>query len=442
MSLLVQGGRIVDPSLGLDVVGDVLVEDGLVRRLGGEIAPPAGAEVIRATGLVVCPGFIDLHCHLREPGFEEKETIATGTAAAARGGFTTVCAMPNTTPPTDDVAAVEFLLRRAREVGRVKVLPIACVTVGREGRSLVDMAALAKAGVVGFSDDGSPVADDGLMRSALLESASLGLPIINHCEVPALSLGGVMNQGPVATVLGLPGVPSAAEEDMVARDIVLAEATGGWLHVAHLSTAGSVALVREARERGVRVTAEATPHHLTITEDWAVVQGVHGDSPVYNTHAKVNPPLRSGSDVEAVVLGLRDGVIDCVATDHAPHTREDKECSFQDAAFGISGLETALGSLMSLVQGGRMDLSTLVERLTTGPARILGRPESSPGTLKPGSPADVVIFDPLAEWTVNPADFASKGRNTPLAGTTLRGRVVATIVDGVVVYQDEAVSVG
>ena len=444
MSLLVKGGRILDPSQGLDLVGDLWLEEGVVKGLARGIEAPPQARVIDATGLVVCPGFIDLHCHLREPGYEDKETIATGTAAAARGGFTTVCAMPNTDPATDSVDVVEFLLRRAREEGTAKVLPIGCITLGREGKALVDMAKLARAGAIGFSDDGSPISDESLMRQAL----ALGFLVINHCEDLGMSRGGVMNEGVVATRLGLPGVSASAEEAMVARDISLAESTGGRLHLAHISTAGSVELVRRAKERGFPMTAEATPHHLTITEDWVVATegqpSTRGASPSprYNTDAKVNPPLRARHGVDAVVQGLRDGIIDCIATDHAPHTRADKECSFQDAAMGISGLETALGSLMALVHAGRLDLTTLVDRLTAGPARVLGRPDLCQGTLKPGSPADVTIFDPVAKWVVDTARFASKGKNTPLDGTTLTGKVVATIVDGRVVYEDKAVKVG
>ena len=340
----------------------------------------------------------------------------------------------------DSAAVVDFVLRKAREEGVVKVLPIGCVTRGREGKALTDMAELAQAGVIGFSDDGSPVADEGLMRQALAQTTSLNLPIIDHCEEPALSRGGVMNDWSVARRLGLRGVPASAEEIMVARDISLAEQTGGRLHLAHVSTAGSVEMVRRAKARGVPVTAEATPHHLTITEEWARARPGH-DRP-YDTNAKVNPPLRTPGDVAALVQGLREGIIDCIATDHAPHTLADKACSFQEAAFGISGLETALGSLMALVHRGDIDLATLVERLTVAPARIVGRPEVCTGTLRPGSPADVTIFDPQAEWTVYTSQFASKGRNTPLEGTTLRGRVVVTIVNVHLVYSSEAVKVG
>ena len=444
MSLLIRGGRIIDSLRGLDVVGDLFIDNGKVAALERSIDRPFGVQEIDASGLVVCPGFIDLHCHLREPDPEDKETVATGTAAAAKGGFTTVCAMPNTRPAMDRAEVVDLVLRKAREEGRVKVLPIGCVTVGREGDVLTDMEDLARAGVIGFSDDGSPVSKDDLMQEALLRAASLGLPIMNHCEDMDASRGGVMNDGAVAQSLGLKGVPASAEESMVLRDITLAESTGGRLHLTHVSTAGSVDILRSAKKRGLNVTAEATPHHLSITEEWVIPRMAKGGLtgiialPAYNTAAKVNPPLRTERDVAAVVEGLRDGVIDCIATDHAPHTRRDKDCSFQEAAFGISGLEVALGSLLSLVHDGKLDMPTMIDRLTAGPARVLGLPDRFPGSLRIGSPADVTIFDPEAEWVVDSDEFVSKGKNTPLDGATLRGKVMATIVDGSIEYRDEA----
>ena len=447
MKLLIKGGRIIDPLAGLDFIGDLLIENGRVAGLERDIDRPEGAREINASGLVVCPGFIDLHCHLREPDPEDKETIATGTQAAARGGFTTICAMPNTRPAMDSPEVIGLVTRKAREEGIVKVLPIGAVTVGREGETLTDMEALAGAGVIGFSDDGSPVSDDGIMRAALIRAAALGLPIMNHCEDLSLSRGGAMNDGVVSRSLGLPGVPAAAEELMVSRDVNLVEATGGLLHLTHLSTAGSVEILRVAKERGLNVTAEATPHHLTITEEWAIpgrARGGRTDAVVpgeYNTTAKVNPPLRTDRDVEAVVQALIDGVIDCIATDHAPHTIADKDCSFEEAAFGISGLEAALGSLMSLVHSGRLDLPNLIERLTAAPARILGIPDRFPGSVRVGSPADVTIFDPQADWVVDSTEFVSRGKNTPLDGATLKGRVRATIVDGSIAYRDEALNV-
>ena len=438
---LIRGGRIIDPSRAVDAVGDLLVEDRRVAETAQTIAAPDDAQVIDSAGLVVCPGFIDLHCHLREPGFEYKETIATGTRAAARGGFTTVCAMPNTNPVMDTRATIEFVLNKARDEGVVRVLPIGAVTKGSRGAELAEMAELADAGVVGFSDDGHPVADANVMRQALSYSSSLGLPIINHCEVPELSAGGVMNEGWVSNRLGLKGIPAAAEGVMAARDISLAETTGGKLHIAHASTAGTVELVRQAKARGLDVTCEVTPHHLTLTDE--AVLGSTGSpfeplsGAAYDTNAKVAPPLRSRKDVAAMVECLRDGTVDFVATDHAPHARTEKLCTFDEAANGISMLEMALGSVMSLVHGGALTLPLLIERLTAAPARFLGM---DLGTLKPGSTADVTIFDPDAEWLVDPAELASKGKNTPLAGTRLRGRVMATIAAGDVVYHDRAAS--
>jgi len=425
--LLIRGGRVVDPSQQLDLVADLYMSGGKIAGLGRRPDSP-GDEclVIDANGLVVGPGFIDTHCHLREPGFEEKETIATGTRAAARGGFTTACCMPNTEPPLDSPSAIDRVLRVAAREGLIRVLPIGCVTRGRAGRELADFGELSISGVVGFSDDGAPVADAAIMRRALECSRALGLPVIDHCEDLALSQGGVVNEGPIAERLGLKGIPPAAEANMVYRDIDLARSTGGRLHIAHVSTAESVYLVRRGKEQGVAVTAEVTPHHLTLGEDLAA----SGDP-----NAKVNPPLRSEYDIAALVKGLRDGVIDFIATDHAPHTEADKSRGFEAAAFGISGFETALGSLMGLVQQGEIDLPALIARLTCKPAAFLRRPDI--GTLRPGSTADVVIFDPDAEWVVNPADFASKGRNTPLAGFRLRGRVVVTVSRGMVVYRSE-----
>ena len=439
--IIIRGGRIVDPSQGIDRVSDLLIEDGKVAETGVNISRE-GAQVTDADGLVVCPGFIDVHCHLREPGFEYKETIASGTRAAARGGFTTVCAMPNTDPVTDSRSVVDFVLARAARDGVVRVLPIGAVTKGSRGEELAELGELAEAGAIGFSDDGLPVADANLMRQALGYARALGLPIINHCEVHELAGGAPMHEGWVSNRLGVKGAPASAESVMVARDISLAELTGGRLHLAHVSTAEAVELVRLAKQRGVDVTCEVTPHHLTLTDETllgSVDAGKKFDplSPfAYDTRAKVNPPLRARTDMEAMVEALVDGTIDMIATDHAPHGSVDKLTTLDEAAFGISVLETALGSLMSLVHGGALTLPTLIERLTAAPARFLG---ADLGTLKPGSPADVTIFDPDAEWTVDASRFASKGRNTPLDGTKLRGRVTATLAGGRVVYHhDEA----
>ena len=438
--LLIQGGRVLDPARGIDLAADVLVVKGRIAAVGPGLAAN-GAEVIDASGLVVCPGFVDIHCHLRDPGFEYKETIATGTAAAARGGFTTVCCMPNTDPPIDTRATVEYILRTAAVEGAVRVLPIGCVSRGREGRELAELADLADAGCVAFSDDGSPVADGALLRRALEYARIADRPVIDHCEDPAISAAGTMHEGWVATRLGLSGQPSAAEDAAVARDIALAEQLGAPLHIAHVSTAGAVDLVRKAKERGLPVTAEVTPHHLTLTHE-VVAFGANGsDALQYDTNAKMNPPLRAEEDVAACVAGVREGVIDAIATDHAPHAGYEKAVEFDQAPFGISGLETAFGLCMTLVHGGKLDLSALIERLTAGPVRALGleRSVAGLGSLAEGAPGDIAVFDPGAEWTVEPERFASKGRNTPLAGRTLRGRVVATVAAGELVWQEQAV---
>jgi dihydroorotase len=431
-TLTIRGGRVIDPANTLDAIADVLIDDGRIVAVGPGAAKNA-AGAIDATGLIVCPGFIDIHTHLREPGFEHKETIATGTLAAARGGFTTVCAMPNTNPPMDTAATLEFVLRAAEAQGHVRVLPIGCVTRGRAGAELADLAELANAGAVAFSDDGSPVADAHLMRRALEYAGMLGLPIIDHCEDPALTAGGVMHEGWVSARLGLRGVPAAAEEAMVARNIALAEETGSRVHIAHISTAGSVDLVRGAKARGVPVTAEVTPHHLALTHE-AVLLGP-GEVPgglAYDTNAKVNPPLRTRADADACVAGLLDGTIDGIATDHAPHATQDKLCEFDTAAFGISGLETAFALSLTAVP-----LEALIERFTIAPVRALGldRRLTGLGTLSVGAPADVTLIDPEAEWIVEPESFASKGNNTPLTGRTLKGRVVATVYNGSMAWQ-------
>ena len=445
-AVLIKGGRIVDPGQGIDRAADLLIENGVVKGVGKGPTRRNGARVLDATGMVVCPGFIDVHCHLREPGYEYKENIASGTRAAARGGFTTVCAMPNTNPTMDTRATVDFVIRRATEEGVVRVLPIGCITKGSHGQELAEMGELSEAGVVGFSDDGHPVADPNIMRQALTYTLSHELPVINHCEVPELFRGGSVNEGWMSTRLGMKGIPNSAEEIMVARDIALAELTGGRLHVAHISTGGTLELVRAAKEKGVNVTCEVTPHHLTLTEETVLGQQ-EGGSPfapltpsAYDTNAKVSPPLRSRRDVDALVAGLKDGVIDFVATDHAPHSQVEKNCTFAAAAFGISNLETALGSLMSLVHGGKISLPALIEKLTAAPAQFLLAPagrraalDKRLGTLRPGAPADVTIFDPNAEWVVDASLFASKGKNTPLEGDTLKGRVMATIAGGEVV---------
>ena len=440
--ILIKGGRLIDPPQDIDGIHDLLVEDGVVKGIAQHIDAPEHAEIIDAAEMVVCPGFIDVHCHLREPGFEDKETIATGTLAAARGGFTTVCAMPNTNPTMDTASTLEYVLRKARDEAAVRVLPIGCVTKQSKGKELAEMGELAEAGAIGFSDDGNPVADSNIMRQALSYSSAMGLPVINHCEEPSLFHGGSMNEGWISNRLGVKGIPNSAEDIMVARDIDLARLTGGRYHVAHLSTAGALELVRRAKESGMtNVSAEVTPHHLTLTDEailGRIADGINGSgayapltSTAYDTLAKVNPPLREQTDMDAMIEGLRDGTIDLIATDHAPHNRTDKECTFHEAAFGISTLETALGQLMSLVHSGAIGLPLLIEKLTLAPARFIGRTDL--GTLKQGAPADITIINPDAEWVVDTTQFASKGKNTPLNGATLKGRVHATLVNGEVV---------
>ncbi len=431
--LLFSGARILCPYTRLDVVGDVLVDDGRVAvvRPGGGVEAP-DAELISCNGRVLAPGFVDLHTHLREPGEEQKETISTGTRAALAGGFTSVCAMPNTRPALDSRLAVEAVRERAEGLG-VQVYPIGAITLGREGRELSPHRSLYAAGAVALSDDGSPVSNAGLMRRALEYSEPTGIPVVSHCEEVSLSRGGSMHEGAVSARLGLPGWPASAEEVMVRRDIALAEATGGRLHVAHISTAGAVDAVRDAKRRGVPITAEATPHHLLLTDDWVAGWGrLRGDEPsraelgerAYDTATKVNPPLRSVEHVRAVVSGVQDGTIDAIATDHAPHAATDKECEYGCAAFGISGLETALGLLMELVHRGELTLPRLVELLTTGPARTFGIGARG---VQEGAPAALVLFDPHQEWVVDAASLVSKGKNTPLDGHALRGRVVLTV---------------
>ncbi len=429
--LLIRGGRIVDPDRGLDRLGDLLIDEGRILSLEGTAAWKE-KRTLDATGLVVCPGFLDIHCHLREPGFEDKETIATGTKAAAAGGYSSVCCMPNTDPPLDSQAVVEQVKKRAGEEGFVHVFPIGCITRGRRGEELTEMAVLAEAGVVAFSDDGDTVQDPQLMRRAMDYSRALGLPISDHCEDRRLSVGGVVNEGQVSARLGVKGIPSAAEELVVARDIVLARATGARVHIGHVSTRGSVELIRWAKEKGIAVTAEVTPHHLTLTED-RVMTGRHGPN------AKMYPPLRTEEDRNCLIEGLQDGVIDAIATDHAPHTLLDKYGGLEGAAFGISGFETALGCLMSLVHKGEISLPLLVSKLSYEPARIIGKGNEL-GILRMGSPANITIFDPDWEWVVDSSKFASKGKNSPFDGCQFRGKVVATIVDGRIAYSDERLS--
>jgi dihydroorotase len=431
-ALFIHGGRIIDPAQGIDEVGSLVIKEGKVSWMGqGEPSKlPPDCDTLSAQGLVICPGFIDLHCHLREPGFEAKETIATGTRAAARGGFTTICCMPNTKPPLDNRFTIDYVSEKAAAEGVIRVLPVGCVSKGRRGKELAQFDEIASAGVAAFSDDGDPVSNSELMLQALERSRSMGLLIIDHCEAKELTKGGAMNWGVVSARLGLRGMPALAEEIIVARDLALVQLVGGWLHIAHVSTAGSVELIRQAKQKGIRVTAEVTPHHLTLTEEMAITCG---------TNAKVNPPLRTKKDMEALIEGFKEKVIDVIATDHAPHTVAEKKADFAEAPFGISGFETALGSLMGLVHGGQLDLVTLIAKLASEPARILGDRYGKLGTLAVGAEADVTLLDPDREWIVDTSAFASKGKNTPLAGSALKGKVMATIYQGEIVYKDKAI---
>ncbi len=438
-NLLISGGRIIDPGQKLDKIADLLITDGKITWIRDKGITPQqpGLTTIDATGLIVCPGFIDLHCHLREPGFEDKETIATGTKAAAKGGFTTVCCMPNTNPPLDNQATVDYVKKTAKANGIIRLLPIGCITKGRQGKELAEMSELANLGVIGFSDDGEPVSSSRIMTIAMDYSRALGLPIIDHCEDKELSAGGLMHDGWVSARLGLKGIPNAAEEIIVARDIALAQLTGARLHIAHVSTRGSVELIRRAKEKGIKVTAEVTPHHLTLTEERVMGKEIGmSEQLAYDTNAKVNPPLRSKEDVAALIEGLNNGTIDIIATDHAPHTLVDKMCEFGLAAFGISALETAFGCLMTLVRRGELDLMTLISKLSCEPAKIIGSKHGEIGTLKPGCCADITIIDPSKEWTVDSKNFISKGKNTPFDGYRFTGKVMITISAGKIVYQD------
>ncbi|MEK6719018.1 MAG: dihydroorotase [candidate division NC10 bacterium] len=429
MRILIEGGRVIDPANKVDAVLDVWIEDGRIAALGPQPparqAPPPD-RVLDARGKVVCPGFVDLHVHLREPGREDKETIATGTRAAARGGFTSVCCMPNTSPVNDNQSVTEFILDRARREGAVNVFPVGAITKGQQGEELAEIGELVRAGCVVISDDGKPVMNAEIMRRALEYAGMFGIPVIQHAEDLHMTGKGVMHEGLVSTELGLQGIPAASEAVIVARDILLAELTGSHFHVAHVSTAEAIRLIREAKAKGLHVTCEVTPHHFATTDE--AVRS-------FNTNAKMSPPLRSSRHVEALKVGLKDGTIDAIATDHAPHTVQEKEQEFDYAPNGIIGLETAFGLTMTvLVEGEVLTLNQAIARLTSEPARIFNLPK---GTLSVGADADVTILDPTREWVVDVRKSASKSRNSPFHGWKLRGEVLATIVEGKVVWELE-----
>jgi len=426
MTLILKGGRLFDPARNLDQIGDLVVEDDRIRSLGPDIAV-AGPGVLDCAGLVIAPGFIDLHVHLREPGFEYKETIETGTQAAAAGGFTAVCAMPNTNPVNDNAGATAYLLQRARELGHARVYPVGAITEGSKGERLAALGAMCQAGAVAFSDDGRPVMNAQMLRRALEYASMFDRPVVEHAEDLHLAANGSMHAGPTALRLGLRGISSASEATMVARDLLLAEETGAHIHIAHLSTAASVRLLRDAKARGVRASAEVTPHHLTLCDE---------DMVAYDANFKMNPPLRSAADREAVIAGLADGTLDAIATDHAPHAPHEKQQEFDRAPFGILGLETALPLALRLVASGRLSLARMVDALSSAPARLFHLPGAR---LEPGAPADLTVFDPNREWIYDPAQALSKSRNSPFAGWRLRGRAVYTIVGGRLVWQAPAV---
>jgi len=433
MRILIEGGRVIDPANQRDAVLDLLIEDGRIAALrepgsarGGGGAPPQTDRLLDARGKVVCPGFVDLHVHLREPGREDMETIATGTRAAACGGFTSVCAMPNTSPVNDNQTVTDFIIDRARRDGLVNVFPIGAISKGQHGEELAEIGELVGAGCVAISDDGKPVMNAELMRRALEYASLFRIPVIQHAEDAHLTGKGVMHEGRVSTELGFKGIPAASEAVIVARDILLAELTGSHYHVAHVSTAEAVRMVREAKARGLHVTAEAAPHHFALTDE-AVMS--------FDTNTKMSPPLRSSRHVEAVKAGLADGTIDAIATDHAPHTIQDKEVEFDYAANGIIGLETAFGLTMTvLVEGGVLNVSQAIARLTCDPCRIFRLPK---GTLSVGADADVAIVDPTREWVYDVKRSASKSRNSPFHGWKLKGQVLSTIVGGKVVWELE-----
>lgn len=427
--ILIKNGHIIDPLRHIDENASLIVSAGKILWFGrkGDTVPAGDYKLVDAEGLIVCPGFIDIHCHLREPGNEEKETVATGTRAAARGGFTTICCMPNTIPPLDNAAGINNIKSIILNNAAIGVIPVGCVSQERKGNVITNMDEMAATGIAGFSDDGSTVVSENVMKEALQRSIRLDLPIIDHCEDPTVSGKWDINAGEVSKRLLLRSMPSGSEESIIERDLALNRKIGGRLHLAHVSTADSVFLIRKAKQAGIRVTAEVTPHHLTMTEERVLISG---------TNAKVSPPLRTRKDIEALVEGLMDNTLDAIATDHAPHTTADKELPFAQASFGISGFETALGSLTKLMHDYKLTFNLVIEKLTVKPAEIISKSFGRTPVLAIGSPADVTVLDLEREWRVDPSEFVSKGKNTPLAGEMLRGKVMLTIYRGKTVYRD------
>lgn len=422
MNLLIKGGRVIDPSQGIDDTLDVVVENGLVKELGKGLSAPAGAEVIDACGKYVVPGLIDMHVHLRDPGLEYKEDIISGTRAAVAGGFTSVCCMPNTKPVIDNKAVATYIVNKAKTEGFCNVFPVGNITYGMNGDRLSEMGELKESGCVAVSDDGKPVRNSELMRRALEYANGMGILVLTHAEELDLVGEGVMNEGFTSTELGLKGIPRVAEDIATARDVMLAEYCNAPIHICHVSTKGSVQVIREAKARGVKVTCETAPHYFSLTDD--AVRG-------YNTNAKMNPPLREADDVAAIKQGLKDGTIDCIATDHAPHHLDEKDVEFNEAMNGIVGLETSLPLSLKLVDEGVITLSQLVEKMSCNPSIILGLDR---GTLKPGSVADIAVLDPAKQWIVSEQSLSSKSKNSPWLGETMSGAAAATIVSGTVVF--------
>lgn len=426
--LIIAGGRIIDPSSKLDKVGDIYIRDGKISKIETKKLVPRkkirfSPEIVDAYDKIVTPGLVDMHTHLREPGREDEETILTGSEAAVAGGFTSICCMPNTQPPIDNQESVKFIYEKAKSA-KCKVFPVAGATKGLKGEELTEIADLVKAGAVAISDDGRPIYSSSLMRYTLEYSKMYDLPVISHCEDLALSSDGVMNEGLVSTILGLKGIPGVAEEVMVARDIRLAEFTKSRVHIAHVSTEGSVNLIRDAKKKGVKITCEATPQHFSLTDE--IIK-------TFDTNAKVNPPLRTKKDLDALKKGLKDGTIDCIATDHAPHSIEEKDVEFDAAPFGMVGLETALGLVITeLIEKKVMSWVEAIAKMTLNPAKIL---KLNAGQIKVGMPADLTIIDPEANWVVEPREFKSKSKNSPFGGRKLKGKAFLTIVDGKIVYQ-------